>query len=330
MLHIHNGESSAHTLGKSEIGGEQFAFRDALIAGPTPTGLTSEDWRRVRTQHLSDAYGIDSQECERDLLRQEQKLAGFPDHEEVVLWFEHDLFCQVNLIYLLDWFSQRDLGKTKLSLICASSFPGIKNFRGLGQLNADQLASLFDSRHEVTTTEMELAAAAWDAYCSPDPTTIETLLRNDASVLPFLRAALRGHLARFPSVRNGLGRIENRGLELIHTGLKEFVRLFPKFGDAEPVYGLGDFQFWLALRRLSDAREPLLNVTNRSARNGKLDSDKVRQFAFEITEKGEAVLRGEADFVELNGIDLWLGGLHLSEHDPLWRWDELKQSLIKA
>ena len=159
MLHIHNGESSANTLKQSAIKGEQFAFRDALIAGPTPGGLTSEDWRRVRTQHLSDAYGVDSQECERDLLLQEKTLVSFPDHEEIVLWFEYDLFCQVNLIYLLDWFAQRSLGKTKLSLICIGEFPGKANFRGLGELTADQLASLFDSRHEVTTAEMALAAA---------------------------------------------------------------------------------------------------------------------------------------------------------------------------
>ena len=328
MLHILSGESSAHTLGKSEIGGERFAFRDALIAGPTPTGLTSEDRRRVRAQHLSDAYGVDNKECERDLLLQEKTLASFPDHAEVVLWFEHDLFCQVNLLYLLNWFAQRSLGKTKLTLICIGEFSGKENFRGLGELTADQLASLLDSRHEVTTAEMELAVAAWDAYCSPDPTAIEDVLRDNTSALPFLRAALDGHLARFPSVRNGLGRIENCGLELIHSGLKEFVRLFPKFGDAEPVYGLGDFQFWLALKRLSDAREPLLGLTNRRATNGKLDSDKVRQTAFEITEKGEAVLKGEADFVAANGIDLWLGGAHLSEKDRLWRWDEHKQRLV--
>jgi hypothetical protein len=330
MLHIHNGESSANTLQQSTIRGEQFAFREALIAGPTPGGLASEDWRKIRAQHLSDAYGVDSQECERDLLLQEKTLASFPDHEEVVLWFEHDLFCQVNLIYLLDWFAQRSLGKTKLSLICIGEFPGKANFRGLGELTADQLASLVDSRHEVTPAELNLATAAWKAYCSTDPTVIEELLGDDTSALPFLRNALRGHLARFPSVKNGLGRIENCGLELIHSGLKEFGRLFPKFGDAEPVYGLGDFQFWLALKRLGDAREPLLDLPNRSATNGKLDSDKVRQIAFEITEKGEAVLKGEADFVKMNGIDLWLGGVHLSGNHHLWRWDEAKRNLINA
>src|SRR5712691_9102856 len=111
MLHIHNGESSANTLKQSTIRGEQFAFRDALIAGPTPGGLTSEDWRRVRTQHLSDAYGVDSQECERDLLLQEKTLASFPDHEEVVLWFEYDLFLSGQFDLFARWVFSTSLGK---------------------------------------------------------------------------------------------------------------------------------------------------------------------------------------------------------------------------
>ena len=94
MLHIHNGDSSANIAKQSSLPGEHFAWREALIEGPTPAGLEGEEWRRVRARHLSEAYGVDFQECERGLLAQENKLAAFSDHDEVVLWFEHDLFCQ--------------------------------------------------------------------------------------------------------------------------------------------------------------------------------------------------------------------------------------------
>jgi hypothetical protein len=47
-----------------------------------------------------------------------------------------------------------------------------------------------------------------------------------------------------------------------------------------------------------------------------------------ITETGQRVLQGQADFVELNGIDLWLGGVHLRA-DNLWRWDN-QQILARA
>ena len=77
-----------------------------------------------------------------ELREQHAAIENFSDHEEVVLWFEHDLFCQVHLIYLLDWFAQRDLGNTRLSLISIDEFPGVKMFHGLGQLNEAQLTSL--------------------------------------------------------------------------------------------------------------------------------------------------------------------------------------------
>src|SRR6266446_4636393 len=110
MLHIHNGESSMNTARQS-IPGEHFAFREALIDGPTPSGVEDHDWRKLRAAHLSAAYGLEQQECEQELQRQDETLSRYTAHDEVILWFEHDLFCQVNLIYLLNWFAQRDQGR---------------------------------------------------------------------------------------------------------------------------------------------------------------------------------------------------------------------------
>jgi hypothetical protein len=213
------------------------------------------------------------------------------------------------------------MGNTKLTLICIGEFPGKENFRGLGELNAEQMASLFPGRQEVTLAQLNLAESAWQAYCSPDPTDIEKVLQADASLLSFLGPALEAHLRRFPSTKNGLGRIEHKGLELVYGGAKTFLDLFPRFSDVEPIYGLGDAQLWLALERMSGAKQPLLTIENGNKPGQQLTPDIVRKAKFEITGPGESVLRGEADYVELNGIDHWLGGVHLST-DNLWRWDE--------
>ena len=330
MLHIHNGDSSAETLKQSALPGEHFAFREALIDGPTPAGVAGEEWRKLRAHHLSEFYQVDLSKTERELLTQEDKLDSFPEHDEVILWFEHDLFCQTNLLYLLKWFADRDLAHTKLSLICIDRFPGLPNFRGLGELNVEQMASLFDGRHEVSEREKKLAGEAWQAYCSPEPTTIEKLLAADTSALPFLKPALQLHLERFPFVRNGLGRIQNKGLELIQSGSHKFIDLFPRFGAAEPVYGLGDSQLWIALRRMSDAPEPLLRTSNDSGPDRKLTSETIHQTAFEITQAGAAVLADEADFIELNGVDQWLGGVHLAGRRDLWRWDDQSGRLCQT
>jgi hypothetical protein len=326
MLHIHNGDSSANIAKETSLPGEHFAFRESLITGPAPAAVSRSEWTNIRAQHLSESYGVNLQQCSPGLLDQEKKLASFPQHEEVVLWFEHDLFCQTNLLYLLNWFAQPDMGNTRLSLICVGEFPGKKNFRGLGELNVDEMASLFPVRRQVTSAQLKLGELAWQAYCSPDPTEIKKVVAADLEPLPLLGPALHAHLRRFPSTRNGLGRIEEKALELVNGGAKTFMELFAQFGAAEPIYGLGDAQLWLTLKRLSTGRQPLLRIENGEDGAGGLNPEIVHQAEFEITDTGDAVLRGEADNVELNGIDLWLGGVHLNPNN-LWRWEEEIESL---
>lgn len=331
MLHIHNGDSTADTAKLSTLPGEHFAFREALVEGPTPLSHDGTEWRSIRARHLSEAYG-DVKECERELEEQEHKLGSFADHEEVVLWFEHDLFCQINLLYLLDWFSHRQLGDTTLSLVCIDNFPGVTDFRGLGQLDAKQLASLFPNREVVESRAFELASLSWRAYCSPDPTRIEQILETETSALPFLGAALRAHLKRFPSVRNGLGMIENLSLELARRHSANFTELFSGFAASAPVYGFGDAQFGLTLTRLISAKHPALTMTGTNRINPtqppKLDS--LQNAKFEITELGLAMLRGEVDFVSVNGIDSWLGGVHLKGSGTLWRWNDQSERVVSS
>ena len=296
MLHIHGGESAANTARQSTIPGEHFGWREALISGPAPSGVVGAEWCKLRARHLSDYYGVDRQKCEADLLSQDETLTTFSEHDEVVLWFEHDLFCQVQLIYLLNWLAQRDLGETKLRLISIRDFSGIADFHGLGQLNEAQLSSLFPRREKVTAAQLHLGSKAWAAYSSSNPKEIESLLDSDLSPLPFLKSALTKHLRRFPSTDNGLGRIGNVVLDLIAKGYSNFRSLFPAFARREPEYGFGDAQLYLELKRLSDVSTPLLTLSadgNRAA----MDSAQMLLCTFEITKYGHG------DFVRSNGID---------------------------
>ena len=327
MLHIHNGDSAAGTAKKSDISGEHLAWREALVCGPAPGDLAPNEFREVRARHLADAYGANLEKAVQELRAQEEKLARFSDHEEVVLWFEHDLFCQVQLIYLLDWFAQIELGQTRLSLICINEFPGVAGFRGFGELNEDQLAALFPQRQEVTQTQLDLGSKAWRAYSSAQANGLIALLNSDTSALPFLQNALSKHLQRFPATDNGLGRVERTGLDLVAKGFSNFKALFPAFARREPEYGFGDAQFYLELKRLADAAIPALNSTV-ADKQAAPDPAQMLLASFEITEYGKALLVGEEDFVRSNGIDHWLGGVHLVGSEASWRWDEEAQELL--
>lgn len=326
MLHIHNGDSSAGTARAAQIPGDHIAWREALVCGPAPSGLTEGEFIQVRARHLADAYSVPFEKCHAELRAMHDALASFREHGEVVLWFEHDLFCQVQLIYLLNWFASKELGETRLSLICIDEFPGIEGFHGLGQLNQDQLASLWPRREMVTAEQLELGVKAWQAYSSNDARSLISLRRANLSALPFLRIAVERHLERFPSTHNGLGSVENSSLALIAAGRHKFSSLFPAFARREPDYGFGDAQLYRAINRLAAAPSPLLSETN--GHNWPMDFAGIFLSSFDLTERGTAAMVGQEDFVRQNGIDLWLGGIHLKGKEAAWRWDEEHRELL--
>lgn len=325
MLHIYDGDSSAGTARNANLPGQHLAWREALICGPAPNNLSEPEFLEVRAQHLSSSYGDDLNQVRGELRAQHDALASFRDHEEVVLWFEHDLFCQVHLMYLLNWFARHELGHTKLSLICIDEFPGVPLFRGLGQLNEEQLASLFPKREAVTAAQLELATRAWHAYSSTDALNLVTLRDSDTSALPFLHRAVVNHLQRFPWTSTGLGRIEGSALKLVADGHSIFKKLFPAFSRRESEYGLGDAQLYCALKVMADAPTPALKQTDRADAT---DAAGMLLSSFELTDDGREVLAGAQDFIAQNGIDQWLGGVHLLGPEAAWRWDHETEQLL--
>lgn len=327
MLHIHNGDASANILQRSDLPGEHLPWREALLAGPAPGGVDLDEWIEVRAGYIARAYETDRDECRNDLRRQEETLRRVREHDEVVLWFEHDLSCQLILIYLLNRLAGEERGDTRLSLVCIDHFPGIENFRSLGELTPEQMASLFDLRQPVSDEQIHLASEGWKAYSSPDPMVIEQFLRLDTSALPFLGEALNAHLDRFPSTSNGLGFIENKALELIDAGHTGFTTIFAEFGATEPIYGYGDFQLWNDLLPLGTSPTPLLTI-GIDTLDGALRGGGFKHATFALTNAGTEVFADQRDAIELNGIDTWLGGVHLTS-DNLWRWDEEHEKMMK-
>jgi hypothetical protein len=87
----------------------------------------------------------------------------------------------------------------------------------------------------------------------------------------------------------------------------------------------GDAQFWNELKRLAEARNPLITISGPDTH-----STMYHHASFDLTALGREVLAGNRDFVELNGIDLWLGGVHMGDGGAVWRWDEHTKQLTRS
>lgn len=322
MLHITNGDSAAAVMRQAGIAGEILPWRDVLHEGPVPADLSLRDLSKVRARFIADCGWASLEDASRGFGERDSALASFRDHGEVILWFEHDLYDQLQLLQLLDWFSAQDLGKTTLSLICVDEY--------LGTLTPERMAALPAQKIAVASCHLRLASRAWPAFRAPDPAGWAALMHEDTSALPFLAGAITRHLEQYPSVANGLNRTEAQILAAVRSGIRAPGRLYEASQKNEERIFMGDSTFWLCMDAMFRSRAPLLSTAGGRAfvfpRNGPPTAD-FRTQEIVLAEAGEKVLRNELDWIEVNGIDKWLGGVRM-DAGRHWRWDGSQRRLI--
>jgi hypothetical protein len=312
-LHVMNGGAAEGVLRRTDIPGDTTPWADVLHDGPTRTGLTGPEWRAMRARYGATRGFGTSEELEQLLAEWETPLDRWRDYDEIVFWFEHDLFDQALLIRHLHWVAQ-SADPSRFRLICIGAFPGHPNFAGLGELNPQELATLFPTRAPISEAEITTGEQLWEAFCAGDPRPLADLvLRGDTSALPFAAGALRRHLEDFPDAQTGLSRTERQVLTAVAQGATDATGIFVALQQMEERPYLGDLLMWAIIRTLVDARTPLLSHAG-EFREGRSPSG-----TFRLTEAGQAVLSGATDHIAINGIDRWLGGVHLT--DGRWRWN---------
>jgi Domain of unknown function (DUF1835) len=322
MLHITDGDSVAGTLRQSTVPGEVRIFGDLMYEGPAPAGLSDAEWWDTRARFLSESGIFTLAEARHSLRTFEDTLSAISQYDETVIWMDHRLSDQLILIMLLERFYRLYRGRSSLSLICVGRYPGMENFVGLGYLTGEQLASLTDTRSPVSEGEFALASAAWRAFTSSVPTDIELFIARDTSALPFLAPALRRHLEQFPSIDNGLSRTEKQALSVLRDqGSLTALRLFFAVQKTEDPLFMGDLSFFQILRELASAHFPLIRMES-NAGNMVAGSSVVT-----LTEVGNRILDLQDDHIQLNGIERWLGGVHLTGTGPVWRWDSTRKCM---
>jgi hypothetical protein len=330
-LHIHSGDTSAKPLRDSNIPGDVYVWREIYIEGPVPGYVAADEFRKIRAEFLSNSmtdldYGavLKGINDGYDLLTEAGK------YEEVIIWVDYCMFCQTIMLHVIDQCAkQKWIGKTKLSLIYFEP----------GALSSEKLAALMNSRHVVTQEEINLAHKAWKAFASANPTGIENILAGDCSALPYLRDAFVRHLEQYPSVRNGLNRTQNQILQAITDGATKLTGIFKTVvHDMEKQPFMGDTSLWTVIIKLAEADVPLLKIsgpefselTNINPENyAPPSAETLQKWNISITDAGKKVFESKQDFIRLNGIDHWLGGVQLQGAKAQWRWDEDKRKLIE-
>ena len=328
LLHVTNGESAGNTLRQTALGGAVLPWQDVLHEGPVPA-LPRQGLLRTRAHFLADCGWGRPQALLSSLERRDrQLLEALRDELQVVLWFEHDLYDQLQL---LDVLALAHTEEAAPELIVIGSFPGKPSFAGLGELTANELETLWSSRRPAAPAALEAATGAWAALQTPEPTTLAEWATRDTTQLPFLAPALRRLLEELPAPADGLSGTERRALQVVAAGARTPPAAFVGAQRLEEAPFLGDAWFYRVLSALGQGEVRLIETEDGAPLPVPPplgDSQLFARLQLRLTATGEDTLRGEADRVELLGIDRWIGGTHITT-DNAWRWDTNELKLIR-
>lgn len=252
--HVVNGDSVAGTLA---LPGEVIVWRDVLHEGAIPPGDAATVCR-ARAAFLSAAGCGEEGEIMAGLAAADAALlAALADGRETVLWFEHDLHDQLQLIQILARIAEHP-ARSSARLIMVDRFPGHERFAGLGELSADELATLWPGRREIAGAAFAVAVHAYEVLRSGDAVALAAFAAEAHPSLPFLAPALRRLLEERPWSGPGPGRGERQILRAVAAGARTPGEVFAATWQMEEAPYMGDTWLWRRIDELVAAEPPLL------------------------------------------------------------------------
>ena len=288
-LHITNGDSLTDRLQHLELKGDIVTWREMLCEGKTTIDIGSESFWRQRYEFFHSRYKVTKQKFIDLTLKEYRNLCNHKKQQEIVLWFEDDLFCQINMLGVLSWLLKHrkdaDIYLVKLTK---------KDQKGqmipLSQLNKRDLLKANKDKYLLCTDDIEYADFIWQLYCENNPIRLYNHASREREAFPYLKSAIHAHCKRFPSVRNGLNFLENKMLWLADDQSRENKEaLIGAILQDQENYGYGDLQY----HRMSKRLRPLFRSFN----------------PVELSRSGKAVLEAEENFYPaIRNDDDYLGG----------------------
>ncbi len=310
---ITNGTGAVGAISQTEVTADFLTWDDVLHDGPVPATLGLHALSEVRARFIADCGWMAYPEAHQRFQSRDQRLNDSGQYDEVLLWFEHDLYDQLQLLQILDACATLPLPNTRLTLICEKAY--------VAEENVAALQEAFQNRQEVTMAQIQLAVSGWKAVRSNTPAALVAFLKTDTSALPHLKASLYRFLEEYPALKTGLSRNEQQILTCVVNGITRPGPLFRSVQVMEEAKYLGDWSFFRYLAGLVNGPAPLLQTASGVpfAFPAQTDLTFLSQ-TLSLTALGRRVLEQKADWLTTHPIDRWLGGTHLDDTTN-WRWD---------
>lgn len=306
ILHITNGDCAVEVMKKAGIPGQLLPWRDVLHEGPVREATDLAALSRIRARYLSERFDNagDFAAIHQSFVERDTTFARAERYDQVILWFEHDLYDQLQLIQILAYLPRELVLAGKIQLICTDDY--------LGLLTPEQMTQLQNIAQPVTGEQQQLAMRTWQAFCDNSPLKLQQLWATDISLLPYLSKAILRLFEQYPQHPHGLCRVSHTILILLNDHEDALRSLFERYQHTETERFLGDSSFELMLQALVKA-------------------DLVSQIGdiFAIEDSGRQVIDGKNNILHTFAVERWIGGVHLS-HNNLWCWDGSANHFVRT
>tara|TARA_R110000850_G_scaffold39255_2_gene102058 strand:- start:1081 stop:2007 length:927 start_codon:yes stop_codon:yes gene_type:complete len=248
ILHITNGTHLTNYLKELDVAGTYLTWQEMLCEGPTLVQIDSKQFFDNRKNFLKSTYAIaiNEEEIENEL----SILNQAENFSEIVLWFEFDLFCHINLLGVLKLLQERQIN-LPIYLVSSGRIEGEKNLKALTELPSDQLLLHYKNKVLLLESDMELARSIWHIYCGKDHNLLKPYIVQNSS-FKYLSSCLKAHLKRFPNLKNGLGVLEKNILTIVRDEVvKSKGHLVGYALNFQGYYGYSDMQIHYIINTLS-------------------------------------------------------------------------------
>ncbi|WP_299162559.1 DUF1835 domain-containing protein [uncultured Eudoraea sp.] len=289
QLHITNGDSFTQKLKTLKLKGDIITWREMLCEGKTETNVGSESFWKTRFDFLHKNYKVSKSWFVEKTLKEYRSLCNHKQQDQIILWFEYDLFCQINMLAVLSWL-KKHRRYAEIYLVCSGDEDETNRLYRLNDLSDEQLLNSYENKVKLSQNDIEYADYVWQLYCSDNPIRLENLIGFDNYQFDYLSDAIKVHLRRFPTIKNGLNELENRVLEFsLHQKPKSKKELLGKLIENQGFYGFGDTQY----ERVISSLRPLFSSFN----------------PVRLTAKGKQILDGQTNYYsKIRDSEDYLGG----------------------
>jgi hypothetical protein len=237
IYNILNGDSLAYSFPDAKIEGEIIVVREGLIDGEL-SGDNLHDFWQSRARYM----GITATEYHNSVVKEFEKIMNAPGNSEFNLWFEYDLFCQVNMWFVISVINSLSIKKKVFAVYTSYLDKTSKQFwNGFGPAKSDELKVCYATRIPLSEEDLNFGQELWNAYKNGDLEELTNLSKQQSPAFPYLEEVVKAHVDRFPK-DGSKGRPEKVIEDITKNISADFHKVFEEFWKRESIYGFGDIQ----------------------------------------------------------------------------------------